>query len=97
VPAACGKGVCPRAVDAMASWAFEVAGFHRLDLEHAVANNASCRVAEKTGFAAEGVRRSAWLLADGRHDAHAHARLSLKAEVPDRRCPAARPLRVSGW
>jgi RimJ/RimL family protein N-acetyltransferase len=74
VPAARGKGVCPRAVDAMASWAFE-AGFHRLDLEHAVGNTASCRVAEKTGFAVEGVRRSAWLLADGRHDVHAHARL----------------------
>ena len=75
VAAARGKGVCPRAVDAMAAWAFEVAGFHRLDLEHATANTASCRVAEKTGFAVEGVRRSAWLLADGRHDAHAHARL----------------------
>jgi len=74
VPAARGKGVCPRAVDAMASWAF-VAGFHRLDLEHAVGNTASCRVAEKAGFAVEGVRRSAWLLADGRHDVHAHARL----------------------
>ena len=75
VPAARGKGVCPRAVDAMASWAFEVAGFHRLDLEHAIGNTASCRVAGKTGFAVEGVRRSAWLLADGRHDVHAHARL----------------------
>ena len=75
VPAARGRGVCPRAVDAMASWAFEVAGFHRLDLEHAMGNTASCRVAEKTGFAVEGVRRSAWLLADGRHDVHAHARL----------------------
>jgi [ribosomal protein S5]-alanine N-acetyltransferase len=75
IPAARGRGVCPRAVDAMASWAFEVAGFHRLDLEHAMGNTASCRVAEKTGFAVEGVRRSAWLLADGRHDAHAHARL----------------------
>jgi [ribosomal protein S5]-alanine N-acetyltransferase len=75
VPAARGKGVCPRAVDAMASWAFEVAGFHRLDLEHAMGNTASCRVAEKTGFAVEGMRRSAWLQADGRHDVHAHARL----------------------
>jgi ribosomal-protein-alanine N-acetyltransferase len=75
VPAARGKGACPRAVDAMASWAFEVAGFHRLDLEHAMGNTASCRVAEKTGFAVEGVRRSAWLLTDGRHDVHAHARL----------------------
>jgi ribosomal-protein-alanine N-acetyltransferase len=75
VPAARGKGVCPRAVDAMASWAFGVAGFHRLDLEHAMGNTASCRVAEKTGFVVEGVRRSAWLLADGRHDVHAHAHL----------------------
>ena len=75
VPAARGKGVCPRAVDTMASWAFWEAGFHRLDLEHAMGNTASCRVAEKTGFAVEGVRRSAWLQADGRHDVHAHARL----------------------
>jgi ribosomal-protein-alanine N-acetyltransferase len=75
VPAARGKGVCPRAVDAMASWALGEAGFHRLDLEHAMGNTASCRVAGKTGFAVEGVRRSAWLLADGRHDVHAHARL----------------------
>jgi RimJ/RimL family protein N-acetyltransferase len=74
VPAARGRGVAPRAVNAMASWAF-AAGFHRLDLEHALANTASCRVAEKTGFAAESVRRSAWLLADGRCDVHAHARL----------------------
>jgi ribosomal-protein-alanine N-acetyltransferase len=74
VPAARGRGVAPRAVNAMAAWAF-AAGFHRLDLEHAVGNTASCRVAEKTGFAAEGVRRSAWLLADGRCDVHAHARL----------------------
>lgn len=74
VPAARGKGVCPQAVEAMAAWAFE-AGFERLDLEHAAGNTASCRVAEKTGFAMEGVRRSAWRLADGRHDVHAHARL----------------------
>jgi RimJ/RimL family protein N-acetyltransferase len=74
VPAARGKGVAPRAVNAMAAWAF-AAGFHRLDLEHAVGNTASCRVAGKAGFAAEGVRRGAWLLADGRCDVHAHARL----------------------
>ena len=46
VPAARGRGVAPRAVNAMASWVFE-ARFHRLDLEHAGANTASCRVAEK--------------------------------------------------
>jgi RimJ/RimL family protein N-acetyltransferase len=75
VPAARGKGVCPRAVEAMASWALGEGGFHRLDLEHSTSNTASCRVAQKTGFALEGVRHSAWLLADGRHDVHAHARL----------------------
>jgi [ribosomal protein S5]-alanine N-acetyltransferase len=75
VPAARGRGVCPRAVEAMASWAFAEAGFRRLDLEHAIGNAGSCRVAEKTGFDLEGVRRSAWQLADGRCDVHAHARL----------------------
>jgi RimJ/RimL family protein N-acetyltransferase len=74
LPAARGKGTAPRAVNAMAAWAFG-AGFCRLALAHAAANAASCRVAEKAGFAAEGTRRSAWLLADGRHDAHLHALL----------------------
>ena len=69
------------AIHAAAGWevveaaAFVTAGFHRLGLSHAVGNGASCRVAVKAGFVAEGVRRSAWLQADGRHDAHVHARL----------------------
>jgi ribosomal-protein-alanine N-acetyltransferase len=44
VPAARGRGVCPRAVQAMASWAFE-AGFHRLDREHAMGNTAHAMIA----------------------------------------------------
>ncbi|RAG83688.1 GNAT family N-acetyltransferase [Streptacidiphilus pinicola] len=75
VPAARGRGVAPRAVAAMTAWAFDAAGFQRLELGHAVANTGSCRVAEKTGFVLEGVRRSVWQLDDGRHDAHLHARL----------------------
>lgn len=75
VPAARGRGVCPKAVETVAGWAFETAGFQRLGLEHSVGNTASCRVAGKTGFEVEGVRRSAWLHADGRHDVHVHARL----------------------
>ncbi|MEW1908428.1 GNAT family N-acetyltransferase [Kitasatospora sp. NPDC085895] len=75
VPAARGRGVAPRAVEAMAAWAFDTVGFQRLDLEHAVGNTASCRVADKAGFPLESVRRSAWLQTDGRHDAHVHARL----------------------
>lgn len=40
------------------------------------ANAASCRVALKAGFAAEGTRRSAALHADGWHDMHLHARIA---------------------
>jgi [ribosomal protein S5]-alanine N-acetyltransferase len=44
---------------------------HRLDLEHAIGSTPSC-VAEKTALAVEGVRRSAWLVADGRPAAQPH-------------------------
>lgn len=75
VPAVRGSGVAPRAVSALARWAFEEIGFHRLELNHSVANQASCRVALKAGFAAEGIKRSAHLHADGWHDMHLHARI----------------------
>ncbi|NUT36931.1 MAG: GNAT family N-acetyltransferase [Hamadaea sp.] len=68
-----GVGVCTRALGAAADWAFGV-GFHRLQLSHSTANTASCRVAEKTGFAAEGLRRASGKHADGWHDMHVHAR-----------------------
>ncbi|ROQ71682.1 GNAT family N-acetyltransferase [Streptomyces sp. NBC_01260] len=75
VPSARGRGLCPRAVTVLAQWALYERGFHRIDLEHAMANHASCRVAAKAGFEAEGIRRRAWLHADGRHDVHLHARV----------------------
>jgi RimJ/RimL family protein N-acetyltransferase len=75
VPSARGSGICPRAVTALASWALSEVGFHRLELEHSTANQASCRVAIKAGFAVEGIRRGAALHADGRHDMHLHARI----------------------
>jgi RimJ/RimL family protein N-acetyltransferase len=62
-------------VDAATRWAFDV-GFRRLQLEHSTQNPASCRVAEKAGFAAEGTRFGAALHADGHHDMHTHARLA---------------------
>ena len=74
-PDARGRGVCTRAVGALTAWAFG-AGFHRLHLEHSVANPASCRVATKAGFAPEGVRRQAARHADGWHDMHVHSRLA---------------------
>ncbi|MBD0424009.1 GNAT family N-acetyltransferase [Streptomyces sp. TRM S81-3] len=75
VAAARGRGVAARATSALARWALDETGFHRLELSHSVANEASCRVAEKTGFALEGTKRSALLHADGWHDMHLHARV----------------------
>ncbi|GAB3165667.1 hypothetical protein GCM10027059_23500 [Myceligenerans halotolerans] len=62
-------------MEAAAGWAF-AKGFHRLDLDHATGNTASCRVAERAHFTAEGTRRSAALHEDGWLDMHVHARLA---------------------
>ena len=75
VPQARGRGVAARATTALTRWAFEEIGLHRLELLHATANEASCRVAAKSGFALEGTKRSAFLHADGWHDMHLHARV----------------------
>ncbi len=74
-PWARGRGVCSRAVTAVSDWALGEAGFHRLELGHSTLNDASCRVAVRTGFVLEGVRRNALLHADGWHDMHLHARV----------------------
>ncbi|MFF7609607.1 GNAT family N-acetyltransferase [Streptomyces parvulus] len=73
--AARGKGVAARATRALAHWALDRIGFQRLELSHAVANGASCRVAEKAGFVLEGTKRRALLHPDGWHDMHLHARV----------------------
>ena len=70
-----GRGVAAGATAALTRWAFEEIGFHRLELMHSTANEASCRVALKAGYAAEGTRRSAFLHPDGWHDMHLHARV----------------------
>ncbi|WP_039638396.1 GNAT family N-acetyltransferase [Streptomyces sp. 769] len=75
LPPACGIGLAPRALATLATWALDEAGFHRLELAHSVADEASCRVATKAGFVREGTRRGAHLQRDGRHDMHLHARL----------------------
>jgi len=79
LPAARGSGVAPRALRAMSDWLFTEAGMHRVELEHSTANAASCRVALKAGFCAEGTRRRSLLHADGWHDMHLHARLATDA------------------
>jgi len=72
-PSARGRGVAPRALAALVGWSFGSLGLHRLALSHSTANPASCRVAEKAGFAAEGIKRAEGWHADGWHDMHLHA------------------------
>jgi [ribosomal protein S5]-alanine N-acetyltransferase len=76
MPAARGRGVAARAAGALTAWALGGLGLHRIDLQHAVENLASCRVAERAGYAYEGTRRSSVLHADGWHDMHLHARIA---------------------
>ncbi|MER5363117.1 GNAT family N-acetyltransferase [Streptomyces sp. NPDC002785] len=48
-----GRGIAPRALGALTDWAFEAFagdGLVQLDLMHQVNNDASCRVAEKSGY-----------------------------------------------
>ncbi|GCB45979.1 hypothetical protein SNL152K_3275 [Streptomyces sp. NL15-2K] len=75
LPAGRGAGVAVEATRRLTRWALDDLGLHRLRLCHSVANPASCRVAEKAGFALEGTMRGALLHADGWHDQHLHARV----------------------
>ncbi|MFE9561349.1 GNAT family N-acetyltransferase [Streptomyces sp. NPDC006487] len=53
-----GQGVAPRALEAVTAWAldtFRTQGLERLELLHQVDNPASCRVAEKAGYALDGI------------------------------------------
>ena len=68
-------GVAPQALVAATQWAFDH-GFHRVQLEHSVQNQASCRAAAKAHSPSEGTRRSAALHADGWHDMHLHGRVT---------------------
>ncbi|MFF2962087.1 GNAT family N-acetyltransferase [Streptomyces sp. NPDC057963] len=70
-----GRGVAPRALGALTDWAFEAFagdGLVRLDLLHQVDNDASCRVAEKSGYGFAEVlpAQAPWPL-----DGHRHVRL----------------------
>lgn len=77
VPSARGRGVCAAAVEAVVGWA-SAGGLRRLEIEHAAGNVASCRVAERDGFALEGVKRASARHEDGFLDMHVHVRF-----VPD--------------
>ncbi len=76
LPESRGRGVAPRALEVATAYAVDGLGLHRVQLQHAVENIASCRVAEKAGFALEGTQRGSVLLADGFVDEHLHARVA---------------------
>lgn len=76
LPDARGRGVARRAAAGATRWAHETLGLHRIVLEHAVDNVASCAVARAIGYDLEGTARALHLLADGRHDVHIHAHLA---------------------
>ncbi|MET7859978.1 GNAT family N-acetyltransferase [Streptomyces sp. NPDC005318] len=69
-----GRGIAPQAVEALTGWAFTAFaqdGLRRLELIHQVNNDASCRVAVKTGYPLAKVlpARPPWPL-----DGHLHVR-----------------------
>jgi RimJ/RimL family protein N-acetyltransferase len=81
VASARGRGVAPAALSAATGWAFTELGMHRVALAHALANEASCRVATKVGFGLEATLRDSCLLRDGFSDEHLHARLATDPPV----------------
>ncbi len=71
------RGVGSAVVGMVTGWAFAELGLARLQLEHAVANVGSCRIAARNGFVLEGILRSASKDSQGgRHDDHVHGRLA---------------------
>jgi RimJ/RimL family protein N-acetyltransferase len=75
-PWARGRGAATSAVVAMTGFAFDVLELERLSLPHAVANAASCRVADKAGFVLEGTEVGGYRDEQGvRWDSHVHGLL----------------------
>ncbi|MEU4542026.1 GNAT family N-acetyltransferase [Nonomuraea dietziae] len=71
-----GRGVAARAAGLLAEWAFTERGLFRLELGHRTNNPASCRVAVRAGFVAEGIERGKLLYDGVRYDVERHARLA---------------------
>lgn len=70
-----GRGLATRALVTAADDAFAL-GLHRLELGHRTNNPASCAVATRAGFRAEGVERDKLRYGDERFDVETHARLA---------------------
>ena len=72
------RGYATEATNALLRYAFGALGMRRVGITHSAGNEASRRVVEKLGFAAEGVQRLANPLPGGRvADRHCYARLDM--------------------
>ena len=77
-----GRGIATEAANALLRYAFGALGMRRVGLTHSSGNEPSRRIAEKLGFALEGIQRSANFLPGGRlADRYCYARLDL-ANLP---------------
>ena len=74
-PEARGRGLAPRAVRLVSDWAFARLGLERLQLRVALGNEASHAVAQRAGYAREGVLRSAFAVRGVRQDVVLYSRL----------------------
>ncbi|MFJ9629102.1 GNAT family N-acetyltransferase [Streptomyces sp. NPDC091280] len=84
LPEARGRHVATRALTLVARWSLTDLGLHRLELGHALGHHASCRIAERCGFPAEGTLRGAMFEAgrrDAFRDVHLHGRLATDPET----------------
>jgi RimJ/RimL family protein N-acetyltransferase len=70
-----GRGLIARGLATASEWAFSE-GLFRLELGHRVNNPASCRVATRAGFQAEGIERGKLRYGLDRYDVETHARLA---------------------
>lgn len=71
-----GRGLAAAALVGASAWAVRELGTFRLELGHRVNNPASCRVATRAGYPAEGVERAKLRYGDRRFDVETHARLA---------------------
>ncbi len=88
-----GRGVASTLARTATAYAFDELALERVELVHAIANLASCGVAQSCGYAFEGVKRHSLLDETGApEDAHLHARL--RGDPPP--VAAERPVQVEG-
>ncbi|MFG3055337.1 GNAT family N-acetyltransferase [Kitasatospora sp. NPDC048239] len=84
LPAGRGRGLATRATRAVTTWGIAESWVRRVEIAHAVGNEASCRVAERCGYPAEGTLRASHRFGDGKYHAeHLHARLAEDPEPAD--------------